>query len=158
MFYRLWYNAGKMLPAGHLPQHLGCNIQQAVTYILVLLKNGQYNCPKYVELTGNINKLLLSIQLVVLFISMINCQVISDNEIYLLNKYIESVLWGLEKRLSYIEYARCLKGDLLQFTKLFFPRRVYKVSSVESYLATLTFQRTDSLKYIGEFYGNVALN
>ena len=34
---------------------------------------------------------------------------ISDNEIYLLNKYIKSVLWRVAKCLSYIEEARCLK-------------------------------------------------
>jgi len=34
---------------------------------------------------------------------------ISDNEIYLLIKYIKSVLWTEAKRLSYIEDARCLK-------------------------------------------------
>ena len=34
---------------------------------------------------------------------------ISDNEIYLLIKYIKSVLWIVVKRLSYIEDARCLK-------------------------------------------------
>ena len=34
---------------------------------------------------------------------------ISDNEIYLLIKYIKSVLWRVEKNLSYIEDARHLK-------------------------------------------------
>ena len=34
---------------------------------------------------------------------------ISDNEIYLLIKYIKSVLWRVAKRLSYKEDARCLK-------------------------------------------------
>ena len=34
---------------------------------------------------------------------------ISDNEIYLLIKYIKSVLWRVAKRLSYIEEERCLK-------------------------------------------------
>ena len=34
---------------------------------------------------------------------------ISDNEIYLLIKYIKSVLWRVAKRLSYIEDARYLK-------------------------------------------------
>ena len=32
-----------------------------------------------------------------------------DNEIYLLIKYIKSVLGRVAKRLSYIEDARCLK-------------------------------------------------
>ena len=35
-----------------------------------------------------------------------------DNEIYLLIKYIKSVLWRVAKHLSYIEYARCLKVNL----------------------------------------------
>jgi len=34
---------------------------------------------------------------------------ISDNEIYLLIKYIKSILWREVKCLSYIEEARCLK-------------------------------------------------
>jgi len=34
---------------------------------------------------------------------------ISDNEIYLLIKYIKSVLWRVVNCLSYIEDARCLK-------------------------------------------------
>jgi len=33
----------------------------------------------------------------------------SDNEIYMLIKYIKSVLWRVAKRLSYVEDARCLK-------------------------------------------------
>ena len=33
----------------------------------------------------------------------------SDMEIYLLIKYIKSVLWRVAKRLSYVEDARCLK-------------------------------------------------
>ena len=41
----------------------------------------------------------------------------SDNEIYLLIKYIKSVLWRVAKRLSYIWDARCLKvkGQLKPF-------------------------------------------
>jgi len=34
---------------------------------------------------------------------------ISDNEIYLLIKYIKSILWRVAKCLLYIEEARCLK-------------------------------------------------
>jgi len=37
----------------------------------------------------------------------------SDNEIYLLIKYIKSVLWRAEKRLSYIQDARCLKVNII---------------------------------------------
>ena len=36
----------------------------------------------------------------------------TDNEIYLLIKYIKSVLWRVSKCLSYIEEARCLKVNL----------------------------------------------
>ena len=57
MCYSLWYNAPMMLSAGGW-QHRGCIIPQAVTHSLVLLKIGN-NCPKYVELTGIINKPLL---------------------------------------------------------------------------------------------------
>jgi len=38
---------------------------------------------------------------------------ISDNEIYLLIKYIKSVLWRVAKRLSYTENTWCLKVDLI---------------------------------------------
>jgi len=37
----------------------------------------------------------------------------SDNEICVLIKYIKSVLWRVAKGLSYIEDARCLKGNLV---------------------------------------------
>jgi len=37
---------------------------------------------------------------------------ISDNEIYLLIKYIKSVLWRVAKCLPYTEDARCLHEDL----------------------------------------------
>ena len=37
---------------------------------------------------------------------------ISDNEIYLLIKYIKSILWRVAKCLSYIEEAQCLKVNL----------------------------------------------
>ena len=38
---------------------------------------------------------------------------ISDNEIYLVIKYIKTVLWRVAKRLSYIEDARCLKVNIV---------------------------------------------
>ena len=56
MCYNLWYNAPTMLPAGHRPSILSvhytknCNSQSNVP------EDGQNNCPKYVELTGVINK------------------------------------------------------------------------------------------------------
>ena len=40
---------------------------------------------------------------------------ISDNEIYLLIKYIKSVLWRGAKRLSYIEDAWCLKVKYTEY-------------------------------------------
>ena len=43
---------------------------------------------------------------------MMNGQEISDNEIYLLIKYIKSVVWRVAKRLSYLEDAQCLKVKL----------------------------------------------
>ena len=46
---------------------------------------------------------------------------VSDNEIYLLIKYIKSVLWRVAKCLSYIEEARCLKVNM--FIK--FPCTIY---------------------------------
>ena len=58
MCYSLWHNAPTMLPAEGR-QHRGCIIPQAVTHSLVLLEDGQNNCPKQVELTGIINKPLL---------------------------------------------------------------------------------------------------
>ena len=74
-------------------------------------EDGQNNCPKRVELTGIINKPLL--------LHLVGClyylyqwwtvKQISENEIYLLIKYIKSVLWRGTKCLSYIEEARCLK-------------------------------------------------
>ena len=55
---------------------------------------------------------------------------ISDNEIYLLIKYIKSILWSVAKRLSHIEDAWCLKvnetdryldgADLLYLSVWFF--------------------------------------
>ena len=59
MFYSLWYNAPKMLPAGGRPgtswvhYTTNCNTQSSV------LEDGQNNCLKHVELTGIINKPLL---------------------------------------------------------------------------------------------------
>ena len=82
-----------------------CNTQSSAP------EDGQNNCPKHVELTGIINKPLLLHLVGCLYYLYQRCTVkqISDNEIYLLIKYIKSVLWRLAKRLSYIEDARYLK-------------------------------------------------
>ena len=59
MCYSLWYNAPRMLPAGHRPATslvhytTTCNTQSSVPEV------GYNNFPKHVELTGIINKPLL---------------------------------------------------------------------------------------------------
>ena len=82
-----------------------CNTQSSAP------EDGQNNCPKHVELAGIINKPLLLHLVGCLYYLYQWCTVkqISDKEIYLLIKYIKSVLWRAAKRLSYIEDARCLK-------------------------------------------------
>jgi len=84
---------------------------------------GQNNCPKHVELTWIINKPLLLYLVGCLFYlyQWWTVKQISDNEIYLLIKYIKSVLWRVAKRLSYIEDARCLnvKPQLIHTTNKF---------------------------------------
>ena len=82
-----------------------CNTQSSAP------EDGQNNFPKPVELTGIINKSLLLHLVGCLYYLYQRCRVkqISDNEIYLLIKYIKSVLWRVAKCLSYIEEARCLR-------------------------------------------------
>jgi hypothetical protein len=77
----------------------------------------QNNCPKHVELTGIINKPLLLHLVCCLYYLWCTVKQISDNEIYLLIKYIKSVLWRVAKRLSCIEDARCLKVNTPQIAK-----------------------------------------
>jgi len=62
----------------------------------VLLKMGKIIFPKHVELTGIINKPLLLHLVGCLFYLHQWCTVkqIPDNELYLLIKYIKSVLWS----------------------------------------------------------------
>ena len=66
-----------------------CNTQSSAP------KYGQNSCPKHVELTGIIYKPLLLYLVGCLYYLYQLCAVkqISDNEIYLLIKYIKSVLW-----------------------------------------------------------------
>ena len=120
MCYILWYNAPTMLlVAGSLEAELpgywlatswvhcttSCNKQSSAP------EDGQNKCPKHVEPTGIINKPLLLHLVGCLYYLYQWCVVkqISDNEIYLLIKYMKSVLWRVAKHLSYIEDARCLK-------------------------------------------------
>ena len=106
MCYSLWYNAPTMLPAeGRQHRYTtSCNTPSSAP------EDGQNNCPKHVELTGIINKPLLLHIVGCLYYLYQRCTVkhITGNEIYLLIKYINSVLLQLVKRLSYIEDARCL--------------------------------------------------
>ena len=104
-------------PAGNIVCALyqSCNTQSSAP------EDGQNNCSKHVELTGIINK-PLSLHLVgCLYYLYQWCTVkqISDNEIYLLIKYIKSVLWRVAKRLSYIEEARCLKVNQMRFHHMY---------------------------------------
>ena len=102
-----------MLPATGR-QHRGFIIPQAVTHSLVFLKTGKIiarNMLSWLELIGIISKPLLLHLVGCIYYLYQWCTVkqISNNEIYLLIKYIKSVLWRLAKRLSYIEDARCLE-------------------------------------------------
>ena len=100
-----------MLPAGHRPATssvhytTNCNTKSSAP------EDGQNNCPKHVELTEIINKPLLLHLVGCLYYLYQWCTVkqISNNEIYLLIKYIKTVLWRVAKRLSYIEDAWWLK-------------------------------------------------
>ena len=48
----------------------------------------------------------------------------SDNEIYLLIKYIKSVLWRVAKYQSHIQEARCLKVNT-QFSAISIPSQTH---------------------------------
>jgi len=123
--YRLWCNANTMLPAGHRPATsclhytTSCNRQSSAP------EDEQINFPKHVELIGIINKPLLSHLVRCLYYWYQWCTIkqISDNEIYLLIKYIKSVLWRVTNRLSYIEDARCLRvNSFRRSTKRFYTK------------------------------------
>ena len=104
-----------MLPAGHrratswVHNTIRSNTQSSAP------EDGQNNCPKHVELIGIINKPLL-LQLVGCLYYLYQCCTVkqkSENEMYLLIKYIKIVLWKVAKRLSYTEDAQCLKVNLI---------------------------------------------
>jgi len=96
--------------AGNIGVHYttSCNTQSSAS------KDGQNNCPKHVELTGIINKPLLLHLFGCLHYLYQSCTAkeISDNQIYLLIKYIKSALWRVAKRMSYIQDARCLMVNI----------------------------------------------
>jgi len=98
-----------------------CNTQSSAP------EDGQNNYLKHVELTGIIHKLLM-LHLVGCLNYLYQCctaKQITDNEIYLLIKYIKSVLWRVTKRLSYIEDARCLKVNFVLLLEDYFSILVY---------------------------------
>ena len=103
-----------MLPAGHRPATSCVHYTTSYNTQSSAPEDGQNNCPKHVELTGIINKPLLLHLVGCLYYLYQWCTVkqISDNEIYLLIKFIKSVLWWVAKRLSYTEDARCLKVNM----------------------------------------------
>ena len=119
---RLWVTACGIMhrrccrPPSWVHYTTSCNTQSSAP------EDGQNNYPKHVELTGIINKPLLLRLVGCLDYLYQWCTVkqISDNEIYLLIKYIKSVLCRVAKRLSYIEDARCLKVKRNVNTKLNF--------------------------------------
>ena len=95
-------------------QHHGYIIPQTVTHSLVLLRMGKIivrNTLSWLDF----NKPLLLHLFGCLYYLYEWCTVkqISDNEIYLLIKYIKNVLWRIAKNLSYIEDARCLNDNSL---------------------------------------------
>ena len=122
MCYRLWCNAPPWCcrpKAGNIVRvhyTTSCNTQSSAP------EDGQNNCPEHVELIGIINKSLLFHLVGCLYYLYQCCTVkqISYNEIYLLFKYIKSVLWRTAKRLSYIEGVRSLKVNLNWHLKTLF--------------------------------------
>ena len=59
MCYSLWYNAPMMLPAGGRPATSWVHYTTSCSTQSSAPEDVQNNCPKDVELTGIINKLLL---------------------------------------------------------------------------------------------------
>ena len=101
-----------MLPATGR-QYRGCIIPQVVTHRLVLLKMGKitaWNMLCWLELL--ISHYLYLVSCLYYLYQWCTLKQISDNEIYLLIKYIKSVLWKVAKRLSYIQDARSLKVNV----------------------------------------------
>ena len=152
-----------------------CNTQSSAP------EDGQNNCLKHAELTGIINKLLLLHLVGCLYYiqggsnmtgtdlcvnkqhkspSYLNHLVyqwcmakkISDNEIYLLIKYINSVLRRVLKRLSYIQDARCLRltGYKLKWFQRYMPPNLqgwwwwqYSVRSCQFQYTTVKLLQND---------------
>ena len=100
------YVAGRWPATSWVHYTTNCNTQSSAP------EDGQNNYPKHVEMTGIINKPLLLHLVGCLYYLYQWCTVkrISDNEIYLLIKYIKSVLWRVAKRLSVYRGRTMPKG------------------------------------------------
>ena len=70
---------------------------------------------------------------------------ISDNEIYLLIKYIKSVLWRVVKRLSYIQDARAL--NVKEVSSLFLPK-YFSFNLKNIYISNFTVASTEMYQRI----------
>ena len=117
-----------MLPATGR-QYRGCIILQAVTHSLVLLKMSKIIARNMLSwLIINEPLLLHLVGCLYYLYQWCTVKQVSDNEIYLLIKYIKSVLWRVAKRLSYIEDARCLKVKRSRFQ--FTNTRVWQCSEL----------------------------
>ena len=119
-------------------------------------EDGQNNFPKHVELTGIIKEPLLLHLAGCLYYLYQWCTVkqISENEIYLLIKYLKSILLRVAKRLSYIEDAWCLKVKYVVFT-------LYKRTMTILYTVTLSsilISRYDHvLRFISIYFLSIPL-
>ena len=127
-------NTKQILPATG-QQHRRCIIQQAVTHSLVLLKMGKIisrNMLSWLELL--ISRYWHLVGCLYYLYQWCTVKQISDNEIYLLIKYIKSLLWKVAKHLSYTEDTRCLKVN--EQSKLYVP---WNVVNYKSYTAHTCF-------------------
>ena len=139
MRYSIWYNAHTMLPASHRPATSWAHYTTSCNTQCSSPEDGQNNCPKHVDLTGIINKQLL-LHLVgrpYYLCQWCTVKQISDNEIYMLIKYIKSVLWSVAKLLFYIDDARCLKVKKHQVTHILKPHNTGNIQQLNTYRRTV---------------------
>jgi hypothetical protein len=81
---------------------------------------------------------------------------ISDKEIYLLIKYIKSVLWRVAKSLSYIEEARCLKvNERPNLTPTRNNRQSFSSVYLDIYIVDITPTQTVVLTYVSVYLCSV---
>ena len=102
MFYSMWYNAHKLLPATGR-QHRGCIIPQAVTHAGAP-EDGRDHRPKHAELIGITNKPLLLYLVGVYIISINDAQ---SNKYQIYKRYIPNMKFILH--FAFICGLCCLK-------------------------------------------------